>query len=192
MSYVYPLLVMAAALGAVALISGAEEPAAPPPGRNTDLATLERWVHRVADRAAAADDAPGVEVQGGGGAWQFAAFGRPVLVMSDPAANRMRVMTPVVDAEGRPARLDEAALARVLEANYSTALDARYALNGGQLWAAYLHPLGTLTQEDFEGGVIQVLNLSATFGTTYSSTEFQFGGGEDEDGPAPRTPDQVV
>ena len=169
-----------------------EAPAAPAaaaadaPRPATTVDELEAWVVELAGRLAEAAGAADAQIQGGNGVWQFVAFGRPMMVLSDPAAGRMRLLTPVLDERGLPVALDAAILDRLMRANFDSALDARYALRDGQLWSVYLHPLPTLTRADFESGVGQVLSLAHTFGTTFSSTGFRFGGGDAE--PAPLEP----
>ena len=79
-----------------------------------------------------------------------------------------------------------------MRANFDSALDARYALRDGQLWSVYLHPLPTLTRTDFESGLGQVLSLAHTFGTTFSSGEFRFGGGDAEPAPPEHGGEQTI
>lgn len=105
---------------------------------------------------------------------EFQIEGAPVMVIMDAGANRMRAMVPVVPA----ADLTEAQLLRIMQANFDTALDARYAVAGGQLWSVYIHPLAELRDEQFLSGLIQSVSLAATFGSTYSSGGRLFGGGD--------------
>lgn len=100
-----------------------------------------------------------------------------VLVVSDPNADRMRVMVPVRPAEGLSA--DD--LQRMMQANFDTALDARYAIAKGMVWATYIHPLGALGKEQLINGIGQTVNLAQTYGTLYSSGGLTFGGGDSED-----------
>ena len=78
----------------------------------------------------------------------------------------------------RTADLDSELLFRLLQANFDTALDARYSIARGVLWSLYLHPLGSLSDEQFLAAIGQVVNLASTFGTTYSSGALTFGGGD--------------
>ncbi len=103
-----------------------------------------------------------------------------LLVMSDPAANRMRVMAPVLQVDLE----DEDDLKLVLlamHANYDRALDARYALHNGVLWSAFIHPLSSLTEADLKSGLSQVETLHRNTGTTFSSGGLLFapGGGQE-------------
>lgn len=151
--------------------------------RPTDMAQLEVWLQEAVVDAAAALGRPAVAVQGGGGAWQAQAFGRPMVVLADPLAGRMRLMVPVLDEHGAPPEMNEALLTRVMQANFATALDARYALRDGQLWTAFIHPLPTLSREGLRNGMLQAATLAHTFGTTYTSTGLELGGGEPEPQP---------
>jgi len=96
-----------------------------------------------------------------------------VIVLTDEAAGRMRIITPVGD---KP--LEGARVHTLIEANFHTALDARYALQNGVLWSAFIHPLGPLTQDQFLDGIGQTIMLARTYGTTYSSSGLRFGGQE--------------
>ena len=66
--------------------------------------------------------------------------------------------------------------AKPWEANFHTALDARYAFNKGILYAAYIHPLSTLTKAQLESALEQTATLAATFGKEYSSGSLIFKG----------------
>ena len=66
-------------------------------------------------------------------------------------------------------------VARILEANFHSALDARYATSRGYLYAAFIHPLSPLSDAELRSAVAQVANLARTFGTTYSSGELLYG-----------------
>ncbi|MEL7313040.1 MAG: hypothetical protein AAFN07_16100 [Pseudomonadota bacterium] len=97
-----------------------------------------------------------------------------ILLVSDPAADRMRIMIPVNAADA----LDEAELMRLMQANFDSALDARYAVANGMLWSTFIHRLSTLTEVDLLSGIGQTINTADTFGTSYSSGELVFGGGD--------------
>ena len=108
---------------------------------------------------------------GQSGRWQGVVEGVPVLVMSHVGHNRMRVLAPVARLEA----LDAGILLRLLEANFSSALDARYALFRGTLWSVFLHPLDSLTEPELRNALQQVVTLVKTTGTTYVSTGLSFG-----------------
>lgn len=111
-------------------------------------------------------------ITGTPGRWEGVFEGVPVLIMSDDGHNRMRVLSPVARLEA----LDAAVLQRLLEANFRSALDARYALFRGILWSVFLHPLDSLTKPELRNALQQVVTLVKTTGATYSSTDLSFGG----------------
>ncbi len=65
-----------------------------------------------------------------------------------------------------------------MQANFDTALDARYAIAKATLWSTFIHPLRSLDDEALLKGLGQVVNLANTFGSTYSSGLLIFGGGD--------------
>ena len=109
-----------------------------------------------------------------GSTWLFFIDDKATTVVYDVAADRMRIVIPVIETEG----MTEADLTRVMQANFDSALDARYAIADGMLWATFIHPLSTLTDEQFIVGLAQTVNIVATYGTSYSSGLFLFGGGD--------------
>ena len=115
------------------------------------------------------------DVVGQMGNWQFLINKRDILVITDERHNRMRIMSPVTTQD----RLNEAELTRLLEANFSSALDAKYALRDQTLWSVFTHPLGELSDEQFLDCVAQVANLANNFGHSYASSNLFFGGGEE-------------
>jgi len=74
-----------------------------------------------------------------------------VALIADESADRMRLMIPIIPAEA----MEEELLLRVMQANFDSALDARYAIAQGLLWSTFLHPLSSLTEEDFLSGIDQ-------------------------------------
>ena len=69
-------------------------------------------------------------------------------------------------------------LMRLMQANFDTALDARYAVANGRLWGTFIHPLSPLEREQFISALIQTVNLARTYGTLYSGGAQTFGGGD--------------
>ncbi len=112
------------------------------------------------------------DVEGQLGAWQFNYRQHQTMILTDENANRMRIMTPVIEEKD----LEEEQYKLMLEANFDRALDAKYALFDGIVWAVFTHPLAELEVEQFKNAMNQVITLSETFGTTYNSTDFVFGG----------------
>ncbi len=103
--------------------------------------------------------------------WQFDYFGFQLIAITDSTSNRMRVMSPIAALDG----LDDELLLECLAANFDRALDARYATNQGLLWSAFIHTLAELNDEQVVTAINQVARLSATFGTTFTSSDLSFG-----------------
>ena len=101
----------------------------------------------------------------------------PVLIVTDLGANRMRAMVPIRSAD----TMTPEEMQRVMQANFDSALDARYAVAQGQLWGVYLHPFKELERDQFISGVAQTVNVAKTYGSLYSSGAGQFGGGDSGD-----------
>lgn len=116
----------------------------------------------------------GGEVSGQPGFWAIQYEGFQTLVITDENADRMRIMAEV----GRAEDLDRDQLYRLMQANFDSALDARYAVAKGVVWSAFLHPLAALTEQEFLSGFAQTLTLASTYGTTFSSGGLRFGGGD--------------
>ena len=91
----------------------------------------------------------------------------------DEQHDRMRIIAPVA-ALGNITR-DQ--FEKAMQANFHTALDARYALNKGILYAAFIHPLSPLTPTQLESALFQTAILAATFGKEYTSGNLTFRGG---------------
>lgn len=127
---------------------------------------LDKLIRRIDENA----------VQPSANQWQFTLKNRPLMVVIDEAADRMRIMTPIIESK----QLDEALLLRLLQANFDSALDARYAIAQDLVWGTFIHPLGELTPRFFLSGVGQVVNVAESFGKTYSSGIFVFGGGDSD------------
>ena len=114
------------------------------------------------------------EAQRNGNNWQFTVDERILIVVTDTSAGRMRIITPIAESAALPPE----ALERLMQANFDTALDARYAIGQGVVWGAFVHPLDSLTTRDFASGVLQTKSLADTFGTTFSSGVLNYGGGD--------------
>ena len=111
------------------------------------------------------------------GFWQFTISERTVIIVTDVIHNRMRILSPVSKAGDMPAEL----LKRLMQANFDTALDARYAIARGVVWATFIHPLSALHDRQFISAIGQTVNLALTFGTTFSSGAMSFGAGDSRD-----------
>jgi len=113
------------------------------------------------------------EVDGQPGNWQLLYGDRLVLIITDEKNNRMRIFSPVIAETD----LKEGQLEKMLEANFHSALDAKYSLYENYVISVFTHPLRELTDDQFLDALQQVVVLADTFGTTYSSTDLIFGGG---------------
>ena len=67
---------------------------------------------------------------------------------------------------------------RIMQANFDSALDARYAIAQGKLWGTFIHPLSELSDLEFLIALGETANIVLSYGTSYSSGMFMFGGGD--------------
>ncbi len=162
------VLMTAMAAGALAQ-SQTPPPAAPTPKAAVEgIMTTKRMgeiIKRLDPKAKAAANAS---------AWQFHIEEVPVVVVTDAGNNRMRIMIALKKADAMSAE----ELLRLSQANFDTALDARYAIAKGLLWATFIHPLSELHDKQFIAGIGQTVNAAKSYGTTYSSGLLSFGGGD--------------
>ena len=135
----------------------------PAPGSPMTLERLDAVIRRV--------DA---DAQGLGGLWRFTVEGAVVTVVTDASADRMRILIPVRPVDG----LRPQDLYRMMQANFDTALDARYAIAQEILWSTFIHPLSPLDERQFLAGLGQAVNLARNFGTSYASGLLTFRGGD--------------
>lgn len=157
-----PFLRVAAVFVVLIYAAGfAEEPDDGEPGMNGDR--LGELIQRV--------DAEAVQ---DGSSWYFHIEAYETAVIYDTSADRMRIIIPIADSEG----LATAELQRMMQANFDSALDARYAIANGTLWSVFIHPLSSLTDEEFLVGLGQTVNVAESFGTSYSSGMFLYGAGD--------------
>ena len=106
--------------------------------------------------------------------WRFVVEEVPVFVIADAQNNRMRVFVGISKTENLPEELYQ----RLMQANFDTTLDARYAIAKGVVWSAFLHPLKALTDRLFLSGIGQTVNLARTFGKTFTSGGLTYQGGD--------------
>ncbi len=128
-------------------------------------AGLEQIIHEIS-----------AEAEGRGGVVEFVHDGLFMACISDTLFDRMRLIAPIVEED----QVTEKQKRAVLAANFHTALDARYATSDGVLYAAFIHPLSPLTEEELASAIRQVAALARNFGTTYSSDELIYGGGRQD------------
>ena len=101
----------------------------------------------------------------------------PLYCIYDESHDRMRIISPVK----KYSQVTDKEKNSMMEANFHSALDARYASSGGVLYAAYIHPLSPLKEKDVIFGIYQVVSLHLTFGKDYSSGLLSFGNQEAEE-----------
>jgi hypothetical protein len=128
-----------------------------------DNQKLSRILHSVTD-----------SLTGFEGWWQLKYNDREMYVITDAVHDRMRIIAPVELAENVTTGQLEAAMI----ANFHSTLDVRYAISEEILWAAFIHPLSRLDEQQVRDGLLQVYRAAETFGTTYSSSELVFPGGK--------------
>ena len=137
-------------------------PVLQPPG-STTLAALFELVRKID---------PEARIRGN--VAEFRVESRLLILVGDEAAGRMRIMTPIVEAD----ELESAVLHRMLQANFDAVLDSRYAIANGLVWSVFIHPLPPMDEAQFANAVGQVYIAADTFGTTYSSGAFVYGDGD--------------
>ena len=109
-------------------------------------------------------------VQGQNGHWKFIINELIFICLTDQLHNRIRIISPIVKmVEGT-----EEQLSKCMEANFHSTLDVRYAISDGVLWAAFIHPLQELTDEQVNSAIRQVYSTVRSFGTSYSSGSLSF------------------
>lgn len=100
----------------------------------------------------------------------FKYLGIKLALLSDEEHNRMRIISPITNYSSLAPKIKDS----LMSSNFHLALDARYAVSEDNLFAAFLHPLSSLTEEDFASALKQVYNLAVSFGKTYSSAQIEF------------------
>lgn len=165
----YWIILMALAVLPVITLPSAAQEAAPPAVASEPPMSLERMALILS-----ALDAETIQQ---GPTFQLTLADVPLLVITDPANDRMRAMVPIRAADG----LDPEELMRLMQANFDTALDARYAVANGRLWGVFIHPLSPLKRDQLISGLVQTVNVARTYGQTYSGGAQVFGGGDSND-----------
>lgn len=127
-------------------------------------ADLHRIIETVAD-----------ESNGDANVIEFIVKDISLICIYDEAHNRMRIIAPAIQF----ADVTDAQKDKMLEANFHSALDARYAVSNGIVYAAFIHPLSSLNDQEVISAIYQVMSLQQTFGTEYSSGLLTFGGSDD-------------
>lgn len=117
------------------------------------------------------------DLQGRLGAWTITFDSTRAQVITDENADRMRVIVPIIKVED----IEEGELLRLMQANFDSALDARYSVANGVVWSAFIHQLSPLSDEEFVSGLAQAMTAATTFGSTYSSGALIFRGGDSDE-----------
>ncbi|UZO80056.1 hypothetical protein NBT05_14010 [Aquimarina sp. ERC-38] len=112
-------------------------------------------------------------INGQSGNWQFIYEQVPMFCITNEAHNRMRIISPIASVKD----LSDNLLRDSLIANFHTALDVKYAISQDVLWSVFIHPLQELSTAQVEDAISQVRLAALTFGSTFTSTELLFGGG---------------
>ncbi len=162
-------IIAALAVFALTSVPGLAQNSTTPNGDNP-LAEAPMTMQRLAEIIIALD--PNAEFVGI--TFQMVIDGTPVIIVTDPGSDRMRAMTPIQNAED----LSPEDLLRMMQANFDTALDARYAIAQGTLWSTFIHPFAALEKDQFISGLGQTVNLARTFGTLYTGGGIVYGPGD--------------
>ncbi|PCJ93285.1 MAG: hypothetical protein COA50_14640 [Flavobacteriaceae bacterium] len=107
-----------------------------------------------------------------GNAFQFMYKETVMMCVYDENANRMRIISPIIERE----KLKEEELLNAMVANFHSALDVKYALSDEIIWSVFIHPLKELYEHQVLDAIEQVYTAKISFGTTYSSTNLVFPG----------------
>lgn len=108
----------------------------------------------------------------GGNSYHFLVKDVMLICVFDEGANRMRIVSPIVERE----KIGEEELLNALVANFHSALDVKYALSDEVIWSVFIHPLKQLSEEQVVDAIKQVYTAAITFGSSYSSTNIIFPG----------------
>ena len=118
----------------------------------------------------------GTDIEVGPNFWQFQIEGIFLMCIYDTTYDRMRIISPIIETD----QMTIAQQYSMLQANFHAALDARYAISEGVVYSAFVHPLSSLRDTDFESAILQVAVLGATFGTEYTSGALSYGEEQEE------------
>lgn len=157
-----PLLAFIVSIS-IAVLSACSSNNAPTSSEKMTADSLKTLIEKFDEKAVAS-----------GNGVTFAINERELFLVYDENADRMRVITPIAQS----GIASDEVLIRMMQANYDAVLDVRYAMANDIIWAVFIHPLSSLTQKEFLSGVAQTVTAAETFGTSYTSGAFVFGGGD--------------
>lgn len=106
------------------------------------------------------------ELEGEKGSWYFLYNDRVLMVVTDEELNRIRIFTPVTEDDN----LSDDNMRKMLEANFHSALDAKYSIFEGFVISVYTHPMTDMSQAQLLDAVQQVYVLASNYGDSYAST----------------------
>jgi hypothetical protein len=90
----------------------------------------------------------------GAGIWQVDTPQLRLLVILSEETSWLRLLLPIAPAQEAQSFLEE-----ILEANFDLTQEIRYALHQDVLWGVFQHSYPSLTTEDFEGAIAQLISL---------------------------------
>jgi Tir chaperone protein (CesT) family len=88
--------------------------------------------------------------------WQIETPNFRLLILLSEDESWLRALIPITTAQEAQPFLEQ-----LLEANFTTTLETRYALHQNVLWAVFQHNCETLTPEDFSDAVKRLVSLHA-------------------------------
>lgn len=86
-------------------------------------------------------------------------------LISDVKHDRMRIISAITDYP----KINEKIKDKLMQSNFHSALDARYAVSRDVLYSAFIHPLSSLSKNELISALNQVASLAKTYGSTFSS-----------------------
>ena len=110
------------------------------------------------------------EAQGDAGNWYIDDDGLSVQILADSGVGRMRIIIALTKVN----EIDPSIYPRLMQANFESTLDVRYAISNGYIWSAFIHPLESLSNETLDSGYLQAVTAAQTFGTSYTSGVLNF------------------
>lgn len=116
-------------------------------------------------------------IKGKEGNWQFMLKDRFLICITDQKNNRMRIMSPIIEQK----KLTYSDMLKLMEANFHTALDVKYAISDDILWSVFIHPLKELKKTQVLNAIDQVYTAAHTYGTTYNSTGLNYPNRKEEE-----------
>lgn len=134
-----------------------EEPSARP--SSADARGAGMTPERVAEILGERD----IALHGDVGHWQFLHEGMQIFLLIDSERNRIRLVTPLTRLDlhrSNPDFSEVELLQKLLKANYLATGDVRLCLNNHVVWAAFLHPLDSLTERDLLSALGQMVEVA--------------------------------